>query len=552
MAGDGNDDVASDLLRLTAVLGDAGQLLGDIDRLAAVQAEAAVRRPALYMALVNHYVLCLNAVVSFGTDDSCLKPYRQALERGAAKGVFLVTEVGRAGSHLGARTTAEFDFTTREFVLDTPDTDALKFSSVTPGGPPTFGAVVARAVVEGVDRGTFTFLVDLTDGERAAPGVELSGPLAASALPLEYGLIRFRNCRVPYGRWLSDGAWIEPDGRFTDPVGSPGARLRRTMSVGQALWATVPSAMAAMSRRAAVSALRFAERRTTPSGEPLLAHLTHRRALLGALSGAYALTGAAEAALAAWRRRASGSAAAQDAFSPWVAVDASLALLKAASTEEAVRVVEVCRRHCGLAGFLDVNLVEGYLGAAQAFTVAGGDNALILLDTGRAALGAVGEQPVIPGDLTDPGWWPGVARAHELRLAADAVPGNLRRLKELGEARAATLLAGVLADHPLGVLFGLLQADRAAGCLVATGVLGPDDVRALPEAIDRLCEELTPQLDDLITELDVPGAAPPLGAQDYATSLWDHFANSFARGSRTTTSHGNSTLSSTSLSRRVT
>ncbi|MDX3382415.1 acyl-CoA oxidase [Streptomyces niveiscabiei] len=548
----GERDVASDLLRCAAVLGDAGELLGDIDRLAEVQAEAAVRRPALYMALVNHYVLCLNAVVSFGMDDACLGPCRAALEGGVAKGVFLVTEVGRAGSHLGARTTAAFDFTTREFVLDTPDADALKFSSVTPEGPPTYGAVVARAVVEGVDRGTFVFLVDLTDGERAAPGVEISGPLTASALPLAYGLIRFRNCRVPYGRWLSDGAWIDSDGRFTDPSGSPGARLRRTMSVGQALWATVPSAMAAMARRAALSALRFAQHRTTPSGAPLLGHVTHQRALLGALAGAYALSCSADAALRAWRRKASGSAAPEGALSPWVAVDASLALLKAVSTQEAVRVVEVCRRHCGLAGFLDVNLLEGYLGAAQAFTVAGGDNALIFVDTGRAGAGAGGEEPVIPGEFTDPAWWPSMARAHELRLAADAVPGDLVRLKELGEAAGATLIARALTGHPLGVLHGLLEADRAAGRLVATGVLTPEGVRALPKAIDRLCAELMARLSDLISEFETQDGTPPLGAPDYATALWDHFANSLARGSRTTTSQGNSTRSSTSLSRRVT
>jgi len=521
-------DVASALLRCASVLGDAGQLLADIERLADVQAEAAVRRPALYMALVNHYVLCLNAVVSFGAkDDPCLGPAREALERGSAKGVFLVTEAGRAGSHLGARTTAAFDAATREFVIDTPDADAVKFSSVRPDGVPTFGAVIARAVVEGVDRGTFAFLVDLTDGERAAPGVEISGPLSASALPLEYGLIRFRNCRVPYGRWLSDGAWVDADGRFTDPSGSPGARLRRTMSVGQALWATVPSAMAATAGRAAVSALRFAERRPTPSGAPLLAQPTHQRALLGALSGAYALSCAADAALAAWRTKASDAPAPEGAVSPWVAVDASLALLKAVSTEEAVRVVEVCRRHCGLAGFLDVNLLEGYLGAAQAFTVAGGDNALIFLDTGRAALGTVREVPSIPGELDDPRWWPGVARAHAARLAADTSPDDLPRLRELGEAMAAGLLADTLTEHPLAPLFGLLQADRAAGRLVATGVLTPDAVRALPKAIDTLCAELAPRLPELTAPFDRhQDAAPPLDAPHYAQALWDHLANS--------------------------
>ncbi|MET8978248.1 acyl-CoA oxidase [Streptomyces sp. NPDC004539] len=532
--------MASALLRCAAVLGDAGQLLADIDRLADVQARAAVRRPALYMALVNHYTLCLNAVVSFGSDDAALKPAREALERGTAKGVFLVTEAGRAGSHLGARTTARFDATAKEFVLDTPDADAVKFSSVRPDGVPTFGAVVARAVVEGVDRGTFTFLVDLTDGERAAPGVEISGPLTASALPLEYGLIRFRNCRVPYGRWLSDGAWIDTDGRFTDPSGSPGARLRRTMSVGQTLWATVPSAMSAMSARATASALRFAQHRTTPSGQPLLAHLTHQRALLEALSGVYALSRAADAALAAWRSKTSGEPAPEAALSPWVAVDASLALLKAVSTEEAARVVEVCRRRCGLAGFLDVNLLEGYLGAAQAFTVAGGDNALILLDTGRAALSTNGTQgPAVPGELTDPSWWPSVSRTHALRLAADTSPDDLPRLKELGEATAATFLADTLAApehapehthaHPLATLFGLLQADRSAGRLVATGVLTPDAVRALPKAIDRLCAELAPRLPELAAQFDPrPDPTPPLGAPHYAEALWDHLANSLA------------------------
>ncbi|AEW98706.1 acyl-CoA dehydrogenase family protein [Streptantibioticus cattleyicolor] len=561
------------LLRLAPRLPPAGALLADPHRLADVQAWAAVVDPAVYMALVNHYVLCLGSVTEFGAAaplQSCVT----ALQEGAAKGVYLVTEIGRAGSHLGVRTTAVYDAERREFVLTTPDAAAAKFSSVTPHGVRVLAVVIARTVVDGADRGAFPFLVDLTGTDGPAPGVEISGPLQVSALPLEYALIRFRGVRVPAERWLSDRAWLDPVGRLHDPLGSPDARLRRTMSVGQRLWATVPAAMAAMARECAVSALRFSGGRSSRGGPvpgtPLLARRTQQRALFGALAESYALTCAAEAALDVWPATAhggtgeGGAPSPAAAFSPWVAVDRSLALFKALATEGAARVAAVCRRHCGLAGFLDLNRLAGYHGAARAFTVAGGDNQLIFLDAGRAALTAPDPAPQPPAPA-EPGaghptvpdahtWWLRTARAHEQRLAAElrhAVTAHqadgrtgadlwnplLPRARDLGEATAATMLARCVHDttdhltspelraalRPLAALFGVAQAQRHAGALVATGVLPPRTLRSLPETADRLCEALLPHLPLLRAGLTtpVPERPVPLVAPDYAGALWD-------------------------------
>lgn len=136
------------------------------------------------------------------------------------------------------------------------------------------------------------------------PGVSISSPITLDALPLPYAAVRFQHLRLPYRSWLRDGATLAADGTLHDPVGGPQARLRRTLGVGQALWATLPSAMAALAARSAVLSWRFSATRrshgTLAPGAPVLAYRTQQHAVIGALAEAFALRRAAQAALGCW------------------------------------------------------------------------------------------------------------------------------------------------------------------------------------------------------------------------------------------------------------
>ncbi|BFV60451.1 hypothetical protein KCMC57_up55550 [Kitasatospora sp. CMC57] len=557
------------LRRLADSLPPGRELLDRPEQLGALFGWVAAADPPLTMVLINHYLLALNSMDQLAPDHDLLKSHFEALERGRAKGVFMITEVGRANSHLATRTTAEFDPVSRGFTLNSPDPTAAKFTAGTRNGGPLIGAALARLVVAGADCGVFSFVVDLVDKDGLRPGVEMSDTIELSALPLDYAQFRFHDLRLPYGHWLRDSAEIDADGAFHDRLGSPDLRLQRTLCVGQVLWAVLPSALAAMSRQSAVLALRYARRRRTQGrlapGTALLDYRTQQHGVLGALAEAFALTCAASRSLTvlAESRLAAGGGPDPETdgpmtFAPWSAISRPLSAYKAHTVRAAARITGDCQRFCGFSGHLDVNRLAAYHGFSRAFDAAGGDSQLIFFDLGRARAddarrpGEPEAQHPVPGS---PGWWPYVLRAHEQRLT-----DRLRRLRdrnaagadefavwnpllsdagELGETYAARLVAEDVArvvtdlglQEPessaavdaLAGLYGAVTARRLAGPLLTAGTLRPEEVRELPAIVDRLCDRLLPHLDLLERAFGYPQAVvgAPLGDPDFNSALAD-------------------------------
>ncbi|MBB1243678.1 acyl-CoA oxidase [Streptomyces durbertensis] len=559
---------------LGALLPPDADPFADPARLASVHAQAAVTDPSLCLAGLVHYVLCLGSMAHLSDEKSKLAKEIDDLRAARAKGVYLVTEVGQAGSHLATRTRADLAPDGRGFVLHTPHPAAAKFGSAGTLDVPQTAVVLARLFTAGTDRGVFGFVVDLTADGRPADGVEISSPIGLGALPLDYVQVRFNRVRLPYGRWLSDGARINEDGVFHDPAGSPGQRLPRTLRVGQGLWATMPAVAAATSRQSAVQAVNLSRQRRSHGrlapGEPLIAYRTQQRAVLGALADAFALTRAAHGAQQAWRTAlasaavpAPGPVGAQgppehSGFAPWVAVSQPLAAYKAASVRLAARVTAECQRRCGFLGHLDVHRLGPYHGFHHAFDAAGGDSQLILYDVGRTLVEQhrAGRQTTPPADddppVGTPGWWPSVLRRHRHALTeqlarhlADSKATDpfeawnplLEDAGHLGEVYGAQLLAQDAAHdvttesgaapgphrlpEALAALHGVTAARRWSGPLLALGTLRPADVAELPSVTDRLCDRLLPQLPLLLQAFAHPPevGGTPLTAPDHNAAL---------------------------------
>ncbi|MBT2425500.1 acyl-CoA oxidase [Streptomyces sp. ISL-112] len=551
-------------------------LLDDPARLAAVHACAAVADPSLCLAGLVHHLLCLSSLTELSDDPGGLEPRLSALREGRAKGVYLITEAGQANSHLDTGTRADLDPVDGSFVLHTPDSWAAKFGSAGTWGVEQTGVVLARLFARDTDCGVFAFMVDLTDEQGPLPGVELSSPVALDALPLDYVHVRFHGVRVPRAHWLSDGARIDRDGTVHDPAGSPEQRLQRTLRVGQGLWAAMPAVAAATSRRSAVQAVNYARQRRTQSriapGVPLLSYRTQQTVVLGALADAFALTCAADGALAvraqAVRARAVRAQApppkAQDmeamGFTPWAAVSQPLAAYKAVTVRTAARLTAECQHRCGFSGHLTVNRLAAYQGFHHAFDTAGGDSQLIFYDIGRSLVEQAQEPAQEPEPIPDPAsplWWPAVLRRHqhdlvrELRRRDDTTVATrdpfgrwdplLEQAGLLGEAHATQMVAddvtrvlGRLRDQdlvraltPLAALHGVLAAHRWAGSLLTLRTLHPADMEALPGVTDRLREAIMGQLTLLLAvfgETDesspAPLAAPDVNAAMAATLTW--------------------------------
>ncbi|MFD5467513.1 hypothetical protein ACFWIQ_32545 [Kitasatospora sp. NPDC127059] len=553
------------LARLAAQLPPAADVVADAELLAALGEATALADPSLYQTFLSHYILCVGSITLLG---GAAEDLADGLAHARTKGSFMVTEIGDAASHLRIRTEARFDPRRRTFALCTPDDRAAKFSSVAATGLPQQAVVCARLLTADGDGGVFSFLTDITGADgRTVPGVSVSGPVAIDALPLPYGFVRFESVDIPYDRWLADGASIDAAGVLHDPRGGSDARLQRTLGCGQALWATLPSAMAGLAGRSAAMAWRFSANRRSHGrlapGRPVLDYSTQRHAVIGALASAFTLRCGARTALSEWealrdREQPDGPGGAMT-FAPWAAVDRALALRKVFSTRAVATMIDSLQHRCGVSGFFADNRLSDYLGLARAFDNAGGDNTLILLDTGRALAeeyaGSGRRRHASPADLpapTDTGWWPTVVAALQDRLACDlALSWSLRHragLRDLelwnplledalqtGEVHACRLAAdaasaSVTGGAPswavpgaadLAALDGLCQARRLSGPLLASGVLTPADVRSLPEAVDTLCDRLSPTLADIAAALDpgAPIARGGLDEGDYAAGL---------------------------------
>ncbi|MQY08786.1 hypothetical protein [Actinomadura macrotermitis] len=529
----------------------AAELLADPPLLCALLERTVVADPALFHVMMLHYTLALGPILRFGAGQEGLGGAREALESMRSFGTLLMTEAGRSNSHLSPRTVARYDEAAREFVLDTPDAQAAKFPTNTahPDVPKT-AAVYATLVHRGREEGVFVFVVPLRGADgAAAEGVQIVPAPETTGLRVDYAAVRLRGLRVPYEAWLRDGASFDADGALHDPAGGPAQRLTRSMGIAPAVWRSVVSAMAAVTRASAGLLLAHSAGRATlgrlAPRRPLTDYRNQSEAVLGALASAYALTAVAGHVKA--RRTPAdlppaagdgegGAGGAGGAWAPWSAVDRDLALFKVVATRRAHETVTRCRVHSGAPGFAATDRLNGYRGLAHAYANAGGDNELILFDTARAMASLEGYAPPevaarLPagGDLRAPQVWLHLAGDLERRLA-ERLAGRVGAAAAGGDAFAAwndnlalaSLTAGVSAERaelavvaeaaaagpavlrPLLALHALEWVERRAGALLSEGVAGPGLLDLVWQARREIGDALAGQAQALAAGLDLP------------------------------------------------
>ncbi|GAB2723856.1 acyl-CoA dehydrogenase [Kitasatospora kifunensis] len=526
--------------RLQSQLDDGRPLLADRARLRAVLELSAVTDPRLFHAMFLHHCMAVGNALDQGADDADVAE----LVSGRWIGAALMTELGHGSSSSAIRTEARYDPATREFVLHTPGPDAAKHPvNVGLAGIARLGVVSARLLVGGRDRGTALFLVALRDENGPCPGVVIEPCPRTSLLPLDYATVRFDQVRVPYRRWLGDGASITEDGSFHDPLAGPDARTRRSLGMSRFACGAVTAGLAAVARAGVALALPYATRRPTfdrLAGElPAIGHLNQQRLLFGALAAALAATAVAHRATErCWHIPPGGGRG----IGPSAVVMRELALAKVTANLLADAAVNRCRSACGALGFFSQSRLIDYQALTLAFQSACGDNRLILLDAAWAM--ATGPDHLPPDDQPAADAWIRLFRTRERLLhteltadlrAATAADGsisfdsisfdtwneNTELAQQLAEAHAARTTAEILHEewhaptapeaarpllHHLYQLHCLEQVTSHAAWYLAQGLLTAQEVLALPERSNEICRQLVHHTDALTGLLEIPDA----------------------------------------------
>jgi acyl-CoA oxidase len=488
----------------------------------------------------------------------------------ALPGAFAMTEKGHGSNVRDLRTTATYDPATEEFVVDTPSEADHKEWIGNAARHARMASVFARLVVGGEDYGVHALLVPVRDGKgRPASGVRIADSGRKMGLNgVDNGRLWFDGVRVPREALLDRFAQVAPDGTYTSPIPSPGARFFTMLGTLVGGRIAVGSAAVSVMKSALTIAVRYGDRRRQfgPKGSaevPVLDNLSHQRRLLPRVAEAYALTFALHALAERFHAvHAAPGDGVEDAGLR--AIETEAAALKAAASWACTAAVQEAREACGGEGYRWANRIPALKADSDIFTTFEGDNTVLLLQVAKSLLGdhrahfqgldffgvlgalrdlvaeRIGEpNPLVrrrtaEGHLLDPALHLALFRARERDLLVSAAARLKARIDRgmdsfdafvevqdhlltLARAHAERVVlerfqAAVAAAapparealEPVGALYALAVLERERAWFLEEHYVDAPKAKAIRTEVNALCRRLRPQAVALVDAFGIP------------------------------------------------
>ncbi|HEX4654347.1 MAG TPA: acyl-CoA dehydrogenase [Mycobacteriales bacterium] len=303
-------------------------------------------------------------------------------------GCFAMTETGHGSDVQSIRTTATYDPTTDEFVVNTPDDDAVKDYI---GNAARDGrmAVVFAQLITGSDsqetqrHGVHALLIPIRDDDgRPCAGVSIEDCGHKMGLNgVDNGRLAFHEVRVPRDALLDRYGSVDDHGTYTSSIENETRRFFTMLGTLVQGRVSVSGAALSASKVAMTIAIRYGLVRTqfrAPDGDDevtILDYLQHQRRLLPALATTYALHFAQEELVAQLHEVFSNPDADEMARRQ---LETLAAGIKSTTTWHATATIQTCREACGGAGYLSVNRLPQLKADTDVFTTFEGDNTVLL------------------------------------------------------------------------------------------------------------------------------------------------------------------------------
>jgi acyl-CoA oxidase len=305
-------------------------------------------------------------------------------------GCFAMTEAGHGSDVQHLQTTATYDPSSDEFVIETPVDAARKEYIGNAAVDGRVAAVFAQLSVEGEGHGVHVFVVPLRDERgRLCEGVRIEDDGEKMGLNgVDNGSISFDRVRVPREALLNRYADVTEDGRYTSPIESANKRFFTMLGALVQGRVCISGASVSAAKSALTIAVRYGLRRRQfgPPGEddvPILEYRTHQRRLMPLLAKAYALHFAQDELRQKFHDVMSAD---EPPERDRRELESLAAAMKATSSWHATETIQTCRECCGGAGYMAVNRFAALKADTDIFTTFEGDNTVLMMLAAKAVL----------------------------------------------------------------------------------------------------------------------------------------------------------------------
>lgn len=310
-------------------------------------------------------------------------------------GCFALTELGHGSNVNGILTRADFDSTTREFVLNTPTGIGMKFWIGAAGQSACLSVVFAQLYVQNKKQGVHAFIVPLRSENDYSllPGITAGDcGLKVGWNGIDNGFILFKDVRIPYDNLLDRFSSVDKNGEYQSTIKNAGKRFALTISAlsGGRVFATASSVNYLLNSLTIAIRFSTARRQFGPPNQQevsILEYPTVQYRLIPYLAETIALAVTSHTIRKAWHDL---QETLFDEYNPTLMeFHAMLSCFKPFSSWLAQRAAQECREVCGGLGYSAYNRIGSYYQDNDVVLTGEGDNNVLLQQTVTFLLGCL-------------------------------------------------------------------------------------------------------------------------------------------------------------------